>query len=100
MTPSESTGTKPAQLVVTTALMACAVAAALIAGIWLWSTLPHPLVGSVLLVGSSILLLWFYRRGYGAARWIVMVLSILLIVDAVNVFLHVPFLAPLSAHRT
>ena len=85
-------GTKPAQLFVTTALMACAVAAALTAGIWLWSTLSHPLVGSVLLLGSSILLLWFYWRGHGAARWIVMVLGILLIVDALNVLLPVPFL--------
>jgi len=54
--PSELSG-RPAQLVVTTALMACAVAACLIAAIRLWSTLPHPLAGSVLLIGTWIPLL-------------------------------------------
>lgn len=97
MTASESRGARPVQLVVTTALMACAVAALLVSAIWLWSTLPHPLVGSALLACSSILLLWFYWRGYSAARWIVMVLGVLLVVDAVNVVLfRVPFLAPFS----
>jgi hypothetical protein len=96
MTPSELS-VRPPQLVVTTVLIAGAVVAALIAAIWLWSMLPHPFVGSVLLAGSSILLLWFYWRGHSAARWIVIVLGILLIIDALNVFLQIRFLAPFSA---
>jgi len=94
--PSALSG-RPGQLVVTTALMACAVAACLIAAIRLWSTLPHPLAGSVLLIGTWIPLLWFYWQGYSAARWIVLILGILDVIDALNVFLKVPFLARFSA---
>jgi hypothetical protein len=98
MTPSESSGTtKPTQLIITTALMAFAVIAALVGAIWLWSTLPHPLTGSVLLLGCSSVLLWFYWQGYGAARWTVLVLSVLLIIDALNVLFRLPLLAPFSA---
>lgn len=95
MTPSDLSA-RPTQLLVTTALMTCAIAACLIAAIWLWSTLPHPLVGSVLLIGTWIPLLWYYWQGYSAARWIVLILGILDIVDALNVLLKVPLLSRFS----
>lgn len=97
MTSSDVSGsTKPRQLIITTALMAFVVIAALVGAIWLWSTLPHPLTGSVLLLGFSSVLLWFYWQGYGAARWTVLVLSVLLIIDALNVFFRFPVLASFS----
>jgi hypothetical protein len=76
--------------------MALAAVAAMAAGIWLWSTLPHPLAGSVLLIGCSSVLLWFYWKGYNAARWTVLLLAVFNIIDALYALLRIPLLAPLS----